>query len=157
MFPYEPWNYASNLDQMLSDISEGTPSVTRLAIEHSEGFFCHPGFFPKLREINMYRTSGLPLSFNPNMRLNFKLKLLDFEYWEAMEIWWHSEHEDPVKILGDRLPVKTDSGEEKTGDDELEARFRAEARFRKMFLEVDWEWRSGISQFTRARPYRPLL
>jgi hypothetical protein len=142
---------------MLSDISKDTPSVTKLAIEHSEGFFCHPGFFSNLREINMYRTSGLPLRFNPNMRLNLNLKLLDFEYWESMEIWWNNGDGTADKILADKLPVKSDSGERKTGEDEMEARFRADVKFRKMFLEVDWEWGSGISQFTRARPYRPLL
>jgi hypothetical protein len=104
-----------------------------------------------------YRTSGLPARFNPNMQLNLALELLDFNYWEIMEIWWHNGDGTVDKVLADKLPVKSDSGESKIGTDEMEARFRAEVKFRKMFLEVDWKWRSGINQSMKARPYRPLL
>ena len=142
---------------MLCEISKSTPSVTKLAVEHSEGFYSYPGFFPNLREINMYRTAGLPACFDPNLKLKLELKLLNFDYWKDMDLWWHHRDGTVDKILEDKLPVKSGSGERESGEDEMEARFRAEVRFKKMFLEVDWQWESGFKQFMRPRPYRPLL
>jgi hypothetical protein len=74
-----------------------------------------------------------------------------------MDLWWHHRDGTVDKILEDQLPVKSGNGERETGEDEMEARFRAEVRFKKMFLEVDWHWESGFKQFMRPRTYRPLL
>ena len=102
---------------MLCEISKSTPSVTKLAVEHSEGFYSYPGFFPNLREINMYRTAGLPACFDPNLKLKLELKLLNFDYWKDMYLWCHHRDGTVDKILEDKLPVKSGSGERETGED----------------------------------------